>query len=933
MKHQYKRAGLSAGLRGLALAALLGCSVGTAQAQLYTATNVVNHAGTYADLGATGTALVTPNFDDANAPAAPIGFPFTFNGTAFTDFVLNTNGYLKLGTVAPVTPYFPTFAQEPYTDGPLVSATEANLVLPFNADLEAGTGATEYRVATTGTAPSRVCTIQWKNVSDKARPASATSGTLDKQFANFSFQVKLYEGSNSIDFVYGTATPSANTTNANFIVVGIKGADASAAQVITAIKPSNNAWSTTVFQQGPYTANTNGHNIRATPSVTGGTPLPDPGRTYGFILPMATDAAAQLVYGYNKLAVPAGQPATIQALVRNAGTAALSNVAATLSVTGANTYTSPATTLASLAAGATAVVTFAGVAVPNVGKNTVTLTVVVAGDNNAANNSTSMLMVTNSSTFSFVTPGGASSGVVFSAGPNSYYAAKITLTAPRDITAVRAYLSDAGNTAQSKTSVGETVYAVVVDAASGAILGRSASYVVKAADINVQHTFALTAPVSVPAGDVLIGMAQTPSTGPQPYYPFFTQTEDPTRPNTFYFGSVTTPAAPAPALTSPNNQFKLPFEAETATPSACAAPTAVTITGTSTTAAVAFSGPANGTGYQLVYGPPGFSPATGGTTTPTFAGAPGAVTGLAPSTCYDFYVRSLCGATDQSALVGPFSFCTPCTPPVISTYPYVQNFDVVTTGQALPCGITITDANADGFTWQARGTVPTSLSTTSVARSAPNAMVYLYNNNDATVGANDWFYTPALAMTTGQRYRVSFYYRVASTYTERLEVKYGPAASPTGQTTPIFTNNAITNTTYALANTTSTPVVLDITPATGTYYVGFHAISNGDQGFLAVDDLTIAATPLATSEALNRAVSVFPNPSASGVFNLEIHGANARQDLGVEVTNMLGQRVYTGTARDNVRSDLNLSSLAPGIYSLKVRNGEEYTLQQLAIVK
>ena len=88
-----------------------------------------------------------------------------------------------------------------------------------------------------------------------------------------------------------------------------------------------------------------------------------------------------------------------------------------------------------------------------------------------------------------------------------------------------------------------------------------------------------------------------------------------------------------------------------------------------------------------------------------------------------------------------------------------------------------------------------------------------------------------------------------------------------------------------------------------------------------------------TSAALLQAVTVFPNPSATGVFDLEIHGANAKGALGVQVTNLLGQVVYTGTARDNFTTPLNLSGLAPGLYHLLVRNGEETMTRQLAIIK
>ena len=936
MQHQYNRPGLVSRLRSLALAALLLGSATAAQAQFYTAANVVNRAGTYTDLGTTGTAIATANFDDANSAVQTLPFPFTYNGTVFNEFVLNSNGFLKFGNVAPTAPFFSTYAQQAYTGGPLNNAAQTNLLLPFNTDLEGGAGTPEYRVATTGTAPNRICIIQWKNVSDKARAATPGGGTIDKQFANFSFQVKLYESNNGIDFVYDTALPSTNPTNALFVVVGVKGTSTAAAQVITAIKPSNNAWSSTTFQQGPYTSMTNAHNIRATPVIAGGTPLPDAGRTYSFALVTPTDAAAQLVYGYNKLAVPAGQPVTIQAVVRNAGSSALTNISATLSVTGANTFTSPATTVASLAVGATAVVTFTGVTVPAVGNNTVTLTVSTPGDINTSNNSTSMLMVTNPGTFSYATPGGGSSGFVIPQQNDVYLGAKITLTAASSITAVRAYIGSAGDDpGNSKVTEGETVYAVVVDATNGTVLGRSANYLVTASDINVPHTFTLPTPVAVPAGDVIVGMAGVASTG-DTYYPYFTQSENPTRPNTFYAGFVSTAGAPTPILNTAGSNLKLPFEADLFVASSCAAPTAVTVTGTATTASVAFTGPANSTGFQIVYGPTGFNPASAGTTTPTFTSTPGAVAGLTSATCYDFYVRTMCGATDQSTLAGPIRFCTPCTAPTISTFPYTQNFDAVPSGQALPCGITVTDANADGFTWQARGTVDASLATGNIARSAPNAMVYVYNSSGPTptVEANDWFYTPALTLSATQRYRVSFYYRVASGgYSERLEVKYGTAATPAGQTTTIFTNNNITNAAYLLAGNASTPAVADITTAAGTYYVGFHAISLANQGFLAVDDLTISASPLATSEALKRAVSVFPNPSNSGVFSLEIHGANARQALSVEVTNMLGQRVYTGTAKDNFRSEVDLSSLASGIYSLKVRNGEEYTMQQISIVK
>jgi hypothetical protein len=949
MTNPYNRAGLTTPrLRNLALLALLAGGTGAAygQALPYTAPNVTNRAGTYTDLGTDGTVINTANFDDANSTAQNFGFNFVYNGTTYSDFVLNTNGFIKLGTTAPAAPYFSTYAQEVSIGGPLNSA-ETNVILPFNTDLEAGSSTPEYRFAVTGTAPSRVVTIQWKNVSDKGRAAAAAGGTIDKQYANFSFQVKLYETTSQIDFVYGTATPATGTVNnANFVVVGIKGSGTAANQVITAIKPSNIPWNQTTFQQGPYVAASNGVNIRRAPILTGGQVVPTPGRTFSFSIPVPTDAAASMIYAYNKLVVPSGQPATIQALIRNAGTSALANVTATLTVTGDNNPPAYSQVVSSLAAGATSLVTFAGVAVPNPGTNTLTLTTSVPGDGNPTNDAVSMVMITDPTTTSFITPNEPSLSS-FGGSPTvtRYFAAKINFVTPRDITAVNAYIGDAEPnppTNTQRTTVGETLYGVVLDATTGALLGRSADFVVTATDVETVHTFQLTAPASVPAGDVLIGMVQVASTNPSTanVFPMGVQSENPNRPNTFFGGSVTNgvPSAPQPALNTagganPTNVYKYMLEAVTTTPATCPTPNGITFTATSSSAAFTFNGPANAAGYQIVYGPTGFNPATAGTTSPTFTTSPYTLTGLSGSTCYDVYLRAVCGPTDQSALAGPVAVCTPCTPPIITSYPYTQDFNTIAAGQQLPCGISVTDVNADGYTWEATNLAPTP---TNPVPNQPigrgntgNAMLYQYNANDVSVGGDDWFFTPALRMTTGHAYRLSFFQRGGSgAYNEGLEVKYGTSPTPAGQTNTIYSSTTIQNSAYAAATG-----VNDIIPAAnGTYYIGFHVTSPGDQFFLAVDDLTVTEV-LGASAALARALSVYPNPSASGQFNLEVRSANAAQGLNVEVTNMLGQTVYTGKAKDNFTNSLNLTSLASGIYTLKVKNGNEYSVQQISIVK
>ncbi|MBD2716046.1 T9SS type A sorting domain-containing protein [Microvirga sp. STR05] len=627
MKNSY-----TAPWRKLALTALLGLgSTGAfAQALNYTAANARNLAGTYTDLGTSGSVITTANTDAANSAATPIGFSFTFNGTAFTEFTLNTNGLIKLGNTPVSDPTVTNY----------VAATDLNIVAPAGGiDLVGAanqtTSPTEYRVFTSGTAGSRVCTIQFENVADK--PVAGAS-----QFATMQFQIKLYETSNTIEFVYGAWTAGTATPIGLGFLVGLKGSSSAFADRLFAQKASSaTAWTTTVFAQesGGLIPS---HFVR-------NTFLPDAGRTYRF--------------------------------------------------------------------------------------------------------------------------------------------------------------------------------------------------------------------------------------------------------------------------TSPT----------------CLAPTGVTFTNTTTTGTtVNFTAPTNGTGYTIIYGAPGFNPASAGTTVTT-PSSPYTFTGLTASTSYQLYIRANCGATDQSSLAGPFTFSTTCTAPIINTFPYTENFDGVPTG-TLPCGFTVANTNGDSVTWRNRATVPGATGPIVISASSPNAMTYYYNE-DATTAANDWFFTPALFLRQGGTYKLSFQYRNSgANFPESMEVKYGNAATVAGQTTTLWTNRAIATTAFTTANETSTPAVANITPATtGNYYIGFHVNSPADQFFLAIDNLSIAGI-LGTSSALNKAVSMFPNPS-TGMVTLDVRGANAKNNLQVSVMNMLGQTVHTASLKDNFENQLNLSSLANGVYLLKVQTGSDFTTRQLTIAK
>ncbi|GAA4499582.1 hypothetical protein GCM10023172_18420 [Hymenobacter ginsengisoli] len=814
-------------LRRYGLAALLagGATCATqAQNLYYTAPTATNVAGTYTDLGTSGTAIATANTDDANSAAQNIGFTFSYSGNSFTQFVLNTNGFIKLGAAAPsaAAMYLDENTSSTVID-PFESPNDASIIAPLNVDLTAGAaGGTEYRVATTGTAPNRVCTIQWKNVSDKAsvRPT---------QYTNLSFQVRLYEGTNVIELVYGAATKSTTAASYRFTQVGLKGTSFATAQLVQVVKNPATRWADATFADFSAVAASGYLNAFIISSLA----PPDAGRTYRFTPAPPVDVAVQAIFTLGELATPTALPQSVQAVVTNVGYQTLTNVPVALSVTGANTFNNTQT-VASLDPGSSTTVTFAAYpATLNTGTNTLSVTATVANDANAANNTATFSQQVTSNLLSYLdlTNKQFTYSNVDTTKAGGVQAIKFTVTQPTTLTNATVLL--AGLTTTPTTPV---TYKVVVYAADGKNGAPGTVLYTSPNQNRPTKTSAVTVSlgnVPVPAGSFFVGVQETSPGGSG----LLLQEETPSRPGTYY----------------------------------------LTLDG---------------------------------------------------STWYDLNDFDLGFRYAIEVQLGTTPTCDPTAP--ITSYPYTQNFDLILAGQTLPCGFTVLDANNDKATW-------------AISKINPNSGTNDIRYTSALTGsvaADDWFFTPPLTTAANTRYQVAFRYRgegiapATSSYTEKLEVKVGNAPTPAAQTTTLYTNTAITNTAYALADGNSTPAVAVFTPGAGTQYVGFHVFSAANQGNLYIDDLSITAGVVtATSSALLRAVTVFPNPSATGLFDLEIHGAQAKGAMGVLVTNALGQQVYVGAARDNYTNRLDLSGLPPGLYYLQVRNGDETMTRQLAIAK
>ncbi|OJX58734.1 MAG: hypothetical protein BGO89_05330 [Candidatus Kapaibacterium thiocyanatum] len=155
--------------------------------------------GTYTEITG-GTTVHTGTADDVST-SIPIGFSFRFANADYTSVFVGTNGSLTFD--AGYTGY------NALSDG----AGYTGAIAPFSNDLILVNGVSSVSYVQTGTAPNRVLTVQWRNV------ARWISGGASQDRLNF--QVRLSEGSNQVDIVYG----SMNVVNYVGAEIGLRGLD------------------------------------------------------------------------------------------------------------------------------------------------------------------------------------------------------------------------------------------------------------------------------------------------------------------------------------------------------------------------------------------------------------------------------------------------------------------------------------------------------------------------------------------------------------------------------------------------------------------------------------------------------------------------------------------------------------------------------------
>lgn len=102
---------------------------------------------------------------------------------------------------------------------------------------------------------------------------------------------------------------------------------------------------------------------------------------------------------------------------------------------------------------------------------------------------------------------------------------------------------------------------------------------------------------------------------------------------------------------------------------------------------------------------------------------------------------------------------------------------------------------------------------------------------------------------------------------------------------------------------------------------------------MAIFPIINCSTKLTEQNSLSSNVNIMPNPS-NGLFNILMTLPTA-QDLTINVTNMLGQTVYTSSYKSFIDGmvSLDLSDKNQGVYFVTVSNGVEKNVQRIVITK
>ena len=216
---------------------------------------------------ATGTATNGP-LDDVSYPGVSLGFTFDFNGKTYTSVGVNTNGFVWFGTTTPGGATYNAISSASGVEG-IASIFGNDLIGNLDYD---GIVLPSLKYTTTGIAPNRIFTVQWLNMD----LFPSQNFIFNTDVNRLDFQIKLYEGSNHVEFVYTDQNMFFyNTSRTKNVAIGLRGLNnsdfndrtqpANAFMTVSSTSAGTANTSTVNFTAGCYNSGT--FTFRYTPTI------------------------------------------------------------------------------------------------------------------------------------------------------------------------------------------------------------------------------------------------------------------------------------------------------------------------------------------------------------------------------------------------------------------------------------------------------------------------------------------------------------------------------------------------------------------------------------------------------------------------------------------------------------------------------------------
>lgn len=243
-------------------------------------------------------------------------------------------------------------------------------------------------------------------------------------------------------------------------------------------------------------------------------------------------------------------------------------------------------------------------------------------------------------------------------------------------------------------------------------------------------------------------------------------------------------------------------------------------------------------------------------------------------------------------------------PIVITTTPTTEGFELAAVGATPPIGWTTEDTDGDGSNWDFINTYP--------HNGAMCARIGFGGGSVAT--AENWLISPCLDLTAGTNYILEYWYKsFDDTQTSyQLESRFGTATTGASMTNNIAVDPLFADSSYHMASH-SFSVASD-----GVYYIGFNGFGSSPQNSLRLDDVSLAVSTGINENTIENKVSVYPNP-ASDFLNVT---AKLKGQSTLIIYNNLGQEVMNYSFNEAFKVQLDVQSLAKGVYTVKINNAD-----------